>query len=343
LQRLPIILFIALLLILPVAVQAEKWEAVAALGSPVPERLDGREGSVDFVHWVGDSIVCAGRSGFARRFDPETRRELWSAKLKGDAQCRSFAGSKDRLYLIDDGGGVHVFRCADGVEIETRTQQQFSDLLGTDFVIPYRVTWVPVAEKLLVFTSAAKVGTGLLLDGTTFAKAATIKTGDFVRFVSTDATGRFAITVTDKDNIQIWDLQAAQEIFKCDQNETPAVDAEFTSNVQFDGDRTLVYTVDNSWSTGTVVVHDILANQEKARFNSRNGHVVMDVDFVHQRIALTGTERRLTILGLAGNVIADKESVTFQRNVAIAFSPDGSKLAIGSWDNTVRIFGISKK
>ena len=231
----------------------------------------------------------------------------------------------------------------DGVERDFQTREHFSDGRGVPYLVPYRVTWVPVAQKLLVFTSDANGGNGLLLDGESFENGATIQTEDFVKRCSTDCSGRFVVTVSGRDNVHIWDTKAAKEIFECGQNKVPAVDAPFISNAMFDGDRVLIYTVDNSWGTGTVVVQDVLANQEKARFNSRNGHVVMDVDFAHKRVALTGTERRLSVLDFSGNLFADKGSVTFQRNAAISFSPDGNLLAVGSWDNTIRIFEIKER
>lgn len=178
----------------------------------------------------------------------------------------------------------------------------------------------------------------MLFDARTFKKAATMKCDGFVTEIT--PVGRFIVTLSHRNNIRIWDTKAGKEIFKKGKDEEAAIDAPFTSNAMFDGEHTLVYTVDNSWATGKVFVHAILANKETASFDSRNGHVVMDVDFAHGRIALTGTNRKLTVVDLTGRVIADKDAVTFQRNISIAFSPNGERLAIGSWDNTVRIFEL---
>ena len=167
-----------------------------------------------------------------------------------------------------------------------------------------------------------------------------VKSDGHTKDAKTTPDGRFIVTLPGGNTVRIWDTKFREDIFKLGDNEDVPTDAPFISNAMFDGNRTLVYTVDDSWSRGKVFVHDIQADKELAKFGSRNGHAVMDVDFSRGRIALTGTEKSLTVLDLAGNIIAEKAAVTSQRNVAIAFSPNGKRLAIGSNDATVRIFDL---
>ncbi len=149
---------------------------------------------------------------------------------------------------------------------------------------------------------------GLLLDNTSLKITATIKCDGFAVKITTPVGGRFIVTVSNRNNARIWDMKLGKEIFKVGQDKEVAADQPAISNAMFDGERTLVYTVDNSWGKGKVIVHDIAANKELARFDARNGHVVMDVDFTRGRIALTGTERSLTVTDLTGRVIVSKEA-----------------------------------
>ena len=276
-----------------------------------------------------------------RCYDPATKRQLWFSVLENEIDSFSVASTKDRLYVLDNTNAIHVFRLSDGKKTSVVTWDQLRQNAGRLLAAPCRLAWIPDADQLLVTTHSQMYGeNGILFDAATFKKAATMKCDGLVTEITTTADGRFIVTVSHSNNVRIWDTNTGKEVFKVGENERPATDAPFISNAMFDGDRTLVYTVDDSWLTGKVFVHDILANKELASFDSRNGHVVMDVDFAHSRIALTGTERGLTVCDLTGKVIADKAEVTWQRNVAIAFSATGKRLAVGSLDHTVRVFDL---
>ena len=331
------------LMLVPSLAHSQHIVATSTLGSPVPEHADreaGWNGHVDYVQWAGDNILCGGRSGFVRCYDPKTKQPKWSVQLGGEIDCISVAIPKDRLYVLDNQNAVHVFRVSDGHKAATVSSNQLARNAGRSFLTPGRVGWIPFVDQLFVTNFSEKYGdNGFLFDATNFKKAATIKCDGFVSEIATTPDGRFIVT-RNWSNIRIWDAKEGKEIFKYGDDKEVAIDAPFVSNATFDGEHTMVYTVDNSWATGKVFVHDILANKETASFDSRNGHVVMDVDFPHGRIALTGTKQNLTVVDLTGKVVANKQAVTFQRNVAIAFSPDGKRLAIGSWDNTVRVFEL---
>ncbi len=326
------------LMFAPMTVSSQDIVAIATLGTPVPQhagRRVGWDGHVEYVQWAGDSVVCGGRSGFLRYYDPKTKRRMWSAQMQGEIDSLAVASGKDRLYVLTKSQDllgdsvIHELRLSDGKK---------SRKLKIDH--PNRIAWFPLAEQLVVTTFSDKYGeNGVLFDSRTLKKAATMKCDGFVTEIT--PVGRFIVTLSHQNNIRIWDTKTCKEIFKNGNDEQAPIDAPFTSNAMFDGERTLVYTVDNSWATGKVVVHDILADKETASFDSRNGHVVIDVDFAHGQIALTGTSRNLTVVDLSGRVIADKEAVALQRNVSVDFAPDGKQLAIGSWDNTVRVLELS--
>jgi WD40 repeat protein len=332
------------LMLLPVLARCQEIVETATLGPPVRQRVTGWKSHVDYVQWTGDTLAAGGRSGMVRCFSLQTKQQRWSVQLENEIRSLSAAGSKDRLYALDDRGFIHVFRLSDGKKLNVLSAEQMARRVGISFLAPTNMTWIPVADQLLV-THFSKVygDNGILFDAATFKKTATTRSDGFVTKATTDPGGRFIVTVSSRDNVRIWDTKVGDEIFKLGDEEERATDAPFISNARFDGQRTLVYTVDNSWARGKVHVHDIQAQKDTATFDSRNGHVVMDVDFSRGRIALTGTEKALTVLDLAGNVIAEKAAVTLQRNVAIAFSPTGKRLAVGSQDNTIRIFNIDER
>jgi WD40 repeat protein len=347
-------MLIAALLLASTPASARSLELVAttALGTPVPEHADRRigwNGHVDYVQWVGDKIVCGGSSGFLRCYDPATKREAWSAQLDGEVGCLSVAAEKDRIFVLIrprevlGDNVIQELRASDGQQLRSISTDSLRRQSKRSRLAPNRLAWIPLADQLFVTLHAEKYDeNGMLLDVGTLRKTATIKCDGFVTEIAA-AKGQYIVTLSSRNNIRIWDVQAGKEAFRFGNDEEVEVDVPFISNAMFDGERTLVYTVDDSWATGTVYVHDIVDKRQLARFDSRNGHVVMDIDVRRGRIALTGTERGLTVVDLRGAVLADKERVALQRNVSIAYSADGNRLAIGSWDNTVRVFELKEQ
>jgi WD40 repeat protein len=82
------------------------------------------------------------------------------------------------------------------------------------------------------------------------------------------------------------------------------------------------------------------APQAKRDFDARNGHIEMDVDFQHERIALTGTSTNITLLSFAGEELVHLENAMPDRNACIEFSPSGDRLIVGCFDGTVAVFKL---
>jgi WD40 repeat protein len=334
-------LAVVCLTVFSAAAMSQEIDAIASFGTPVPERAGGWKGHVDYLQWAGGAIVCGGKTGFLRCFNVETKQQRWAAQLKSEVRSIAVAIATGQVFALDDANDIHVFGLTDGKESDLISSGKLATLCEKKFVVPSNIAWIRDAEQILVTNYSETYGdNGFLFQTTPFKKAATIKSDGHVREITTDASGRFIVMQSRRDNIRIWDTKAGREIFKLGKDEDLVIDGPFVSHAIFDGQHTLVYTVDNSWATGKIFVYDIMAGTVTAQFDSRHGHVVMDVDFVHGRIALTGTNRTLIILDLSGKVIADKPAATWQRNVAVAFSPNGERLAVGSWDNTVRVFAM---
>jgi hypothetical protein len=324
------------------ACAAEELVKDAAFFVPAMKSLPGQSPSVDFVHWVGDDVICCGPPGFAHRYNLATRRLIWSAPAGNPSQGGSGAVSNKILYALDSHDALQAFALANGQHEWSATPTQLAQRAGMASLNPTHIGFIPGTNRLLITAFAKEYGpNGYLFDGA-LQKVGQVKTDGFVAQITTDPTGRFIVTLSIKNNIRIWDTKTSKEIFKFgeDRNEL-VMDAPFFSNARFDGHRTLVYTEDNSWATGTVFVHDIVDNKELAHFESRHGHVVIDVDFPHQRVALVGTNRRLTVLDFAGKVVADQESISPGRNMAVAFSDNGERLAVGSQDGSLLVFRLT--
>ena len=140
-------------------------------------------------------------------------------------------------------------------------------------------------------------------------------------------------------NIPVWPFDGSSSLSP---TLTHEVDAPFVSNVFYDGNRTLIYSVDNSWSTGTIHVCDTLKKQELANFDAGNSHIEMDVDFERSRIAISGTSRNLTISSFAGDTLAHTTNAALQRIMDVNFSPDGSHVSVSGWENAVRVYRLDE-
>jgi len=324
------------------ACAAEELVKDAAFFVPAMKNLAGQSPRVDFVHWVRDDVICCGHPGFAHRYNLATRRLIWSAPAGNPSQRGSVAVSNKRLYAMGSNGALQAFALANGQHEWSATPTQLAQRAGMASLNPTHIGFIPGTNRLLITAFAKEYGpNGYLFDGA-LQKVGQVKTDGFVAQITTDPTGRFIVTLSITNNIRIWDTKTSKEIFKFEEDRNELVmDAPFFSNAQFDGHRTLVYTEDNSWATGTVFVHDIVDNKELAHFDSRHGHVVMDVDFPHQHIAVAGTNRRLMVLDFAGKVVADQETISPDRNMAVAFSENGERLAVGSQDGSLRVFRLT--
>ena len=118
-----------------------------------------------------------------------------------------------------------------------------------------------------------------------------------------------------------------------------AIDVPSCSALVHDGDDKVVYAIDNSWATGGIYVHTISTGAE-TKFDSRNGHVVLDVDWEGRRIALGGTEEALTLLDFEGNQLAELQNAVGARIMAVEFSPSNRRVLVTDQNRIATIFEI---
>ncbi len=144
---------IALLLLGPLSAGADELTVIAALGTPVPEHADREAnwaGHVDYVQWSGDNIICGGRSGFVRCYDPKTKQQLWSARPDGELDSLSVAGNHmfilTRSRELLGGCVIQELRASDGKQIRTLSTNQLARLAGISRFSPCRIAWLPVSD-----------------------------------------------------------------------------------------------------------------------------------------------------------------------------------------------------
>lgn len=330
----------AILLLVTTGAFAIDLEPIAVIGTPVGG-LDGAwQGHVDFLAWLdADTLVFAGESGFVKCYSLRAHSEAWSAAV-GD-KIHNIAAGQGSLFLLDEHETIHILDAASGKRVRTISREAVAKSAGVPSLLPNNLAYVPQRNLLLVASYSENYGENtFLMDSRSFKVVGRIRSEGFLTKMSPSQDGSHIITLSNPDNIRLWSLDLRREVFNMGKNELGAIDAPFTSNAAFDGKRSLVYSVDNSWATGTLHVYDTQQKIELACFDSRNGHLEMDVDFRTLRVALTGTSRNLTLVDFSGRVLAERKKAADRRIVAVKFSPDRTRLALGSWDNSVRVFEI---
>jgi hypothetical protein len=289
------------------------------------------------------SIVFAGgEPGVVRAFKLGDRKPAWLVELSG--KIREIAGGVDSpyVYILGENNNLYGFDKVDGRERFRFNTDQLATKPSVHRFRPYQMAWVPVRRQLLLLDSLHESGdNGLLLNAECQEQVGTMRAEHFLCGTAVDSSGRFVTTTTNMNTIQIWDLQEKREIYNLGEARESAIDAPFVSNAVYGADGTLIFTVDDSWATGTVEIGKPRTDEALAEFGSRNGHVEIDVDFAHERLALVGTERALTIVDFDGDVLSELQNATAQRSTVVRFSPDGSRVAVGSWDTSVRVFEIA--
>lgn len=242
---------------------------------------------------------------------------------------------------------VSVIDCTNGKPLFKGNRQLLAQLLRIDFPVPFRVAIAPNDGRLILCAGSATYGrNGFVVDPTYKKLQSSFHIDAYPREISVALVDDRIAVVAEKEVLCLHNLSTdrdeffrGQRITKGSQAVSIAIDSPFFSHLRDSGSETIVYTRDNSWGTGKVFVHNMKTKKVKT-FDARNGHIELDVSFSKKRVALTGTSTNLTLLNFDGNTLAEKKKATLQRNACVEFSPDGKRLLIGSWDNTLSVFSL---
>jgi WD40 repeat protein len=327
---------------------AAEFKLVHRHGEPIADRTAGWNGHIEFASWVDEEyVVFASRSGEVVCISLDSGKVKWSLDNITEIQDWSVSRKTRRLAYLTGKKVISVVDCDNGKPLLKADSDQLARLLHVDFAIPFRVTISPDDGRLIVCLFSTFYGrNGYILDSSFQKMLSSFHVDASASELSMPPSGARIAVVADKDVLCVRDLTADQDVFFCGvriarepESFTFTIDAPFFSHLRDGGGDTIVYTEDNSWGTGTVFVHNITTQNVK-QFGARNGHIELDVAFPAQRIVLTGTSKDLTLVDFDGKVLAHQKGATQQRNSCVEFSPNGQRILVGSWDNTISIFRI---
>lgn len=330
----------------------------APVSAPAREEVDKQvwNGHIDFADWLDeDQIVFSNRVGKISCLSLTTRKINWTVDIQGELEAWSVARDVKRLAVSAPQEGrlgkwdIFIIDSQTGKEIRQLTEKTLGRLMKLDYVLPTALALAPDGKLLVCDYSDHYRRAGVVLDSKYERIVSTFPVDPMPRKMVVSPAGKRLATIAsgaDEGVLCVRDLAADEDVLllgkrvlKSPGGITVSIDTPFHSNVCDGGGEQLVYTTDNSWSTGTVTVHHLKSKRVKS-FNGRNGHIEIDVAFAQQRIALSGTSQNLAIVDFEGRLVAECKGATSDRNLCVKFSPSGKLIAVGSWDNTLSVFEL---
>lgn len=330
-----------LIFLMPSLVFGLDLEPIATIDSPITKVEKIWDGPVEFILWPdSDTVVYARRNGVLNCYSISNKAERWTQEIK--VEIRDLALGTSSFFVLGNDENIRIFNVADGELLNTLVPKQLIALVKSQYWSPIRITTIPGTNQLVIATNTKDYSDNTyVLDITDVRLLDKLKSEGCVYKMHISSNGGDVVTTTNK-NIRIWSLNQKREIFHLGDDKSAAIDEPFISDAMFDGEKILIYSIDNSWGKGIIQVFDIVQKKEFGKFGSHNGHVVMDVDWKRKRIALTGNSLHLYVVDFAGNVLAELNNASKERIMVVKFSPDGSKIALGGRDNTVRVFSLKE-
>jgi WD40 repeat protein len=335
-------LTLAVLILIPATLAfSVELKPLTVIGSPLKDRKEAWPGHIDFLVWLDDdTLVHGGEAGFIKCHRLAPTKSVWTRKFKAKIDSIDAGGGSIFVLVADE--TLHALDPATGSSTRQITAEALAKSARKEYLFPGKLTWISRGNRLLIATSADNYGYhGYLLSARTFALAGRTRMDGEAPDIASTKDGRYFVSRT-RRTIRIWSDAAKREVLKLggrSKRDAGGFHDPFFSNALFDGKNTLLYSVD--YGSSAVHVYDTKYRKERARFSSRNGHLEMDADFKASRIALTGTSQNLTLVDFSGKVLAERQKVAVQRIISAKFSPSGKRLAVGSWDNTVRLFDVN--
>jgi WD40 repeat protein len=338
-----------LMALLPLSALSADINLVFRQGEPIQDREAAWEGHIEFASWIDDEIIVYLSRGHVTCISTRDSDVKWTVKDVGKISDWSVSRKTKRLAILGDNNTTSVIDCNDGKTIFTADRSRMARILGLDFALPSRIAMAPNDGRLVLCTFSTFHGrNGYVLDPSYTTVISSFDVDASPNELSLSPNGRRAAVIADDAVLCVRDLVEDRDVFfrgtrikEKPDSLTATIDAPFFSHLRDGGGDHLIYTLDNSWATGKVFVHNLKTNKINS-VDGRNGHIELDVSFSTGRIALTGTSTDLTVLDFDGTVIAHQKNATMQRNSSLEFSPSGDRILVASWDNTLSVYSIAE-
>lgn len=351
--------FIAFVLFSPTFGWADELARVFRFGKPIADHSEAWEDRIQHASWIDDEWVVFFSRGKVSCLSTKSGEIRWTLEMFGENVERRFgrifdgvfdwsvSRSSKRLAIRDPNLQIKVIDCTTGTVLFQPTQKQLAEILGLEYVTAGSVVLSPKDGRLIIESGESTFGRHAYILDSTYSKLdGTFDIDADPRSISISSDGKRAAVIAEEDVLSVREILENREVFFRGKriHDNPEIgkfttDVPVYSNIRDSGDALIVYSRDDSWSTGTVTVHN-LENDTSTTFSGRNGHIELDVAFRSKRLVLTGTSTELAVLDFSGEVIAAVKHATMNRNLSVEFSPSEDRILVGSWDNTISVFAF---
>lgn len=322
------------------------------IGKPIQEHEKGWQGHVDRVSWVDEKTIVSWSQGTELRCqDVQTKQIKWSVKNINEISGWTLHHSTRQLALLHEAIGakkISIYDCNTGRRLRVIESDELARFFGVSSAWPNSIAYTPNDAQLVICCSENLFGrNAFLLDPTYKKVVSSFDVDASAKKLTLSPDGKTATVLAAKEVVCTRELKTNKERYFIGQRvfldpgwTTLTIGPSFASHAYHDGDKTLITAIDGGcFGEGVFKFHNLETKGSKF-YNAHEGHIEMDVDFAKKRIAITGTSTDLKLMDFDGQIVAKLPKVTEQRNIAVEFSPNGKRIAVGSWDNTVRIVEI---
>ena len=333
---------------------AQSIEQLQRIDGPAAEIKDEYDYRLNFAEWINDSeIVTFTRDFQLSRIDIATKKKAWSRSWKNEI-CDFCVSQSGMIGLVSNGDrtgpSVILVDATDGSTALSKTSDELAKLSGLPFFIPSRITIHPVNGQVLVSNFSTHFwDNAYIFDPKLNSVEKRLGIDSTPKKIAFTRNGERLTILADTDVLNVRSVEQNADVFFAGKRISEprkgisfTIDAPVYSNAIHDGRDLIVYSRDNSWGTGSIYIHR-LSTKKTIEFDGLNGHIVMDVDFANERIAVSGTSKDIVIFDFSGNRIAKAKNPTGERYFQLRYSPNGGKLMVCNDEDHVWIFAITEQ
>lgn len=305
-----------------------------AYGKPVRGRMAAWDGHIVSVRWHGNILLYSREDGRCGAID-KSGRLLWRSKIPGARQW-ALSDAEGIFAAVTRDGDAVFLKCGNGAYITSLSAAKIGELGRVRGGAGVHISFNSAGQCVLVCTNGTKyvVLTCSLNDIVAVNRQHIRGTPTMVLPIEGH---RHLLSVLDSQGIYIQNIETRKTLWSVDTKSRPReVDSPFVSGMQSDG-KTVVFALDDSWEKGALNVHSTVSSSHR-QWSVPDKHLVFDTCFEKELIVTSGTSKGIVTWTLQGVAVGKINDCMLQRAGCIAFSADGKRVAVGSWDNSIRVF-----